>query len=146
MPKPRDKNDSPRARDLALLGGSLALLALSTILAVQADSSVRFPGVGNLPTFCLFRLFTGRQCPGCGMTRAFVALGHLDVTAAWSYHRISPLLYALVMVQIPYRTLRLLWDRFRRFSDVLEPRLHLTIILGLAALMIANWALRLASI
>lgn len=146
MPKPQDNNGSTRARDLALLGGSLMVLALSALLALRGSSSVRLPGVGNLPTFCLFRLFTGRQCPGCGMTRAFVALGHLDAAAAWHYHRVGPLLYALVMLQIPYRTLRLLWSRFRRLSDALEPHFHLALILGLAALMIANWLLRLAAI
>lgn len=35
-----------------------------------------------LPVFCPFRLLTGISCPGCGMTRAFLALAEFDVSLA----------------------------------------------------------------
>ena len=45
---------------------------------------------------CLFRLFLGIPCPGCGMTRALVSLLKMDIPAAAGYHGMVfflPLMY-----------------------------------------------------
>ncbi len=41
---------------------------------------------------CPFRLVTGIPCPGCGMTRAVLAACRGDMTAAFAYHPLFPLL------------------------------------------------------
>lgn len=41
---------------------------------------------------CVFRLMTGVPCPGCGMTRAWLAALRLDFAAAFAYH---PLFWAV---------------------------------------------------
>ena len=50
-------------------------------------------------TLCLFHLLTGRDCWGCGMTRALVSLMYLDFGAAWKFNRgvvvVAPLLVGL---------------------------------------------------
>lgn len=38
------------------------------------------------PLSCPFWMVTGLPCPGCGMSRALLALLRLDVRAAFSYH------------------------------------------------------------
>lgn len=35
---------------------------------------------------CPIRFLTGISCAGCGMSRALLALGHLDVGKAWHFH------------------------------------------------------------
>lgn len=40
---------------------------------------------------CPFQFFFGVSCPGCGMTRAFIALLHLDIVGAFRYHPLFPL-------------------------------------------------------
>ena len=48
-------------------------------------------------TTCPTVLFTGLPCPGCGMTRAFVKLLHLDFAGAWTMHPfIYPFLFFLI--------------------------------------------------
>jgi hypothetical protein len=42
---------------------------------------------------CPFRSLTGLLCPGCGMTRAFCALGHGELMRAIHFNALSPLLY-----------------------------------------------------
>jgi len=44
---------------------------------------------------CLIKKTTGISCPGCGMTRALLALVRLDVSAALYYH---PLVFFLLPV------------------------------------------------
>ncbi|MCF0259030.1 MAG: DUF2752 domain-containing protein [Erysipelotrichaceae bacterium] len=35
---------------------------------------------------CPVKFVTGLSCPGCGMTRAAIALLHLDFAASWYWH------------------------------------------------------------
>lgn len=48
------------------------------------------------PTICLFRLTTGLDCPACGLTRAFRAMGRLDASAAFRYNPLGPLIFLVV--------------------------------------------------
>jgi hypothetical protein len=52
------------------------------------------------PSFilCPFRAVTGHLCPGCGMTRAFCALGHGELRRAMHFNALSPLLYLSFIV------------------------------------------------
>ena len=68
---------------------ALAVLALSVLFAPQS-----LPEVST----CVFYAWTGVPCAGCGMTRAFCALGHGDAAAAWAYHPLSFPLYACVVL------------------------------------------------
>ncbi|WP_343559890.1 DUF2752 domain-containing protein [Sphingobacterium sp.] len=44
---------------------------------------------------CLWKTITGYECPGCGMTTAFIALLHMQWADAWSA---NPMIYAIVPV------------------------------------------------
>ncbi len=51
---------------------------------------------------CVFRLVTGIPCPGCGMTRAWLAALRGDFAAAAAYHPLFwavPVAFALVFAQ-----------------------------------------------
>ena len=53
---------------------------------------------------CVFRTVTGLSCPGCGMTRAWLAALRLDLSAALAYHPLFwavPLAVALACAQGP---------------------------------------------
>lgn len=45
---------------------------------------------------CLVRGLTGRDCPGCGMTRAFISIGHGRFAAAAAMHPASIPAYVIV--------------------------------------------------
>lgn len=51
---------------------------------------------------CIFRLMTGIPCPGCGMTRAWLAALRLDFAAAFAYHPlfwVVPIAFVLAFVR-----------------------------------------------
>jgi len=49
---------------------------------------------------CVFRYFLGIVCPGCGMTRAAIAVLHLDFASAFRFHPMFwsvPILFGAVL-------------------------------------------------
>lgn len=61
----------------------------------------------DMPSICLIRRLTGLKCPGCGMSRALLALIRLDISAAIGHNLlVLPILlyivYVLVCASISY--------------------------------------------
>ncbi|MBN1336410.1 MAG: DUF2752 domain-containing protein [Deltaproteobacteria bacterium] len=117
---PRGHPDPLSVSELVLLAGFLALLGASVILGPGEDS-VRILGV-RIPSFCLFYNLTGLHCPGCGLTRSFVFMGHGQVLDAFRIHPLGPILYLVVLEQAGVRS----WQsiralRARRLRDGATP-------------------------
>lgn len=62
-------------------------------LAVGGSLLLDLHTVEHGPVLCVSRLLFGIPCAGCGLTRAFVALGHGDLDVAIAFNPLSPLLY-----------------------------------------------------
>jgi len=57
----------------------------------------------DVPVMCGFRVMTGRECMGCGLTRSFAYMGHLQPVASFGMHKLGPFLWVLLVSQVPYR-------------------------------------------
>lgn len=90
----------------AMLAAAVAVLAAACILSNDGDSRVALFGMA-LPEICWSRRWLGWECPGCGLTRSFVALAHGDVARAWQFKPVGVLLFAFVVAQVPYRLVQL---------------------------------------
>ncbi len=66
-----------------LLIGLVAILALGGVYCILARQGLGIP--------CIFYTVTGLRCPGCGNSRAALALLRLDVKAALGYNMLFPL-------------------------------------------------------
>ncbi len=73
----------------------LFLIGLSFIGIYTAVSQKSPDEVSLIP--CIFHLVTDVPCPGCGMTRACIALTHAHFTEAWRYHPFSFLIVCLAI-------------------------------------------------
>ena len=126
-----------RRHHQSVLALACGVVALSFLLQVRDDQRVEFqilPGY-PLPHLCLSRLTFDVQCPGCGLTRSFIHLAHLDWQASYSVHRLGWLLALAVWVQIPFRLFALY------HKETLAPRITKSIGFTFIALIILNWLL-----
>ncbi len=124
--------------------GLAAVCVIGAALLLRVEEGTRVTALGfdrALPELCYWRTMFGMDCPGCGLTRCFIAAAHGHLAEAWSYNPVGLLLFAAVVFQIPYRAWQL-WrlstgrDEFQTFGA------HYAL-LGVSALLIVQWCIRL---
>ncbi len=108
---------------------TIKLIVFGFAIAVYAIFAYAF---GN-ESICIFKVYAGMPCPGCGMTRAFLSLfeGHLHEAFFW--HPLWPIVILGPMVywvldQRPNRSHKknlLIWGIFIAFVTVYAYRLYL---------------------
>jgi hypothetical protein len=86
---------------------------------------------------CLVRLAFGVPCPACGLTRAGLALAHLDLASAQRFH---PLAAALLGVAIATALLAFIAD------DAAWKRVVVVVTSSAGVALILVWALRFAGL
>jgi hypothetical protein len=91
----------------------------------------------TLPSICLTHTLLHMNCPGCGLTRSFVAMAHGHLRAAYAQHRVGPVIFLLVLLQIPLRAYAVFTGRLPRWAA--RPRLGELIGLVLFVALLANW-------
>jgi Protein of unknown function (DUF2752) len=124
---------------LALCAGTILLACL---LSVREQTQVVLPVLNwPLPELCLSRRALGWSCPGCGLTRCFIAFARGDVASAWSFNPAGVLLFVLVAVQIPYRAWQV-WRIARGHTAVTPSRLAQLPLIAAAVALVVQWLLR----
>ncbi len=103
-----------------MLGVSVAVIVLSFALQLNPAGRVRASWLpfDSLPPLCGSRAFFGINCPGCGLTRSFVALASGDMSESFRLHRIGWLMALAVVLQIPYRA----WGLYELRRGVISER------------------------
>ena len=136
---------SQKRTDAAVLALCVGMVLLSRCLCVDGAGRVSYGSGGgcSVPTSCLFKALCGLDCPSCGMTRSFVALAHANLRAAWRYNRVGPALFIFVLLQIPYRALRLLSPGLRLRTAQLDGKITLACMGALTLFLLVNWCVYL---
>ncbi len=113
---------------------AMGFLAAVGVVAMVVAWSGTAPGDLHFVP-CLFHALTGIPCPGCGITRAFVALFHGDFAQAWAHHPFVYLLAALAIgTALGPSSLRRAWQ------SVPGPARSGLLLLGVT-LCLTRWAL-----
>ncbi len=106
--------------------GVVLLLSVATILTAlllcQPEAGHVRIGVKQIPELCLIRKASGRECPGCGLVRGTLFALHLDLQTSWKHHTAGIPLAAVLLLQIPYRLIRM---RVRRETCWSEAEIRL---------------------
>jgi hypothetical protein len=124
-------------RHWTMLVISLLVIILSVTLRLNPSGTVgaAWLPISSLPPLCGSRALLGVECPGCGLTRSFVALGNGDWRESLRMHRVGWLLAAAVVLQIPYRAYSL-WELRRRLPQRSWPNWFGRLLI---AALLVNW-------
>lgn len=126
-----------------ILGLCLGVVVLSLILSLgDGPGHVVLPLINRpLPPLCQMKLLTGLDCPGCGLTRSFIALAHGQFAESFRFNPAGPLWFAFLALQIPYQAVQIARIRLGKCPLDLMWWGQGLIYLALTAL-IGQWALR----
>ncbi len=87
--------------------GKVGLLLLLPLLLIFVPTA----WFEHRRSFCIIKNLTGRNCPGCGMTRAISSASHGHFTQALRYNR----LVVIVLPLLAYEWLKALTRATRRY-------------------------------
>lgn len=134
----------PRRTHLVILIGCAIVVGLAMSMSIEGGERVALPGMGsNLPELCHLKRVFKIPCPGCGLTRSFISMGHFNLLAAASYNVIGIPLFLLTLLQIPYRAYWLMRPD-ERLMTLRAFRFEGAFMVGICVLLIAQWLVRLA--
>jgi hypothetical protein len=120
-------------RHWSMLVISIVVLVLSFVLSIR-ESRVACAGL-DMPMLCGSQALFGIDCPGCGLTRSFVALADGNLVQSLEFHRVGWFIFLTVACQIPYR-----WYRLHELrSKVATPTWPSYFGYLLVALLVSNW-------
>lgn len=124
------------------LGMAALVLLMSCWMSSSGENQVLVPGFKfPLPTLCSTKVLFGIDCPGCGLTRAFISISHGQLARAWHFNRASFFVYAFVAAQIPWHITQM-W-RLKNQRAPMDWDGVFLVPIGLTAVLLVNWLLRL---
>lgn len=120
----------------------LAWATLIGLSAVFIISMLWRPADEPTVILCPFRALTGLLCPGCGMTRAFCALGHGELMRAIRFNALSPFLYlSFIIIWIGAAATVFKFERVKKAVMRLRP--NMTASMLMLAVVLMWWVVRL---
>ena len=96
-------------------------------LTILCGILVAMVGLYQCPSMLLFNL----PCPGCGMTRAYLALLRLDPIRAFQWHPLFPIPLAVVVYTL-FRNRLIRWRKYEPFA-----------VIAILLLFIVTWGIRI---
>ncbi len=133
-------------RNVLILCTTVVILALT--LQTRTDQRVEFawlPGV-PMPETCASRSIFDIECPGCGLTRSFIAIAGGSLSAAFQQNRIGWLVAAGMLIQFPYRAWMMLHVRTRGLPEPVPEWVKLVFVWTLIVALVGNWLLKILGI
>lgn len=80
------------SRKIKALGIIVLLLIIPLIL-----SQITISQLSKAPSLCIYKNITGKDCWGCGTTRAIVSLFQLDFSLAYQYNKRIVIIFPLLL-------------------------------------------------
>lgn len=99
----KDPKNQKKIREHFVFSNMLRLFLAGILYCIlMLVSDIRIP--------CIFYKITGVQCPGCGMSRAILALMHGKWKQAFYYNRLSITLLPVLLLYLLYRSKKYIYD------------------------------------
>lgn len=124
-------------RQRFMLGLSLFVIMAAFSLRTLDTGGVQISWLPQLPIpeLCGSRVMFGVSCPGCGLTRSFIALADGDFASSLQFNRIGWIMALTLIAQIPYR-IYMMSKPPELVIDLRWPKWFATFLI---ALLFGNW-------
>lgn len=119
-------------------GGVAGFIALTAVLAVSISVSPFHKGEFTL---CVVKNIFGIPCPGCGMTRAFLFMGHGHFIDAIKMNPNSPVAFLIVLITWLNRATRLSAGKWVKM-ELSQLEKTIVYVMSVSA-MVSGWAYNL---
>ena len=120
----------------------LGVFFMSLAMKTEGPSQVFLPGMQTpMPELCSSRMLFGVDCPGCGMTRAFISISHGQLRRAWQFNPASFVVYLLIVGQIPWQAFQL-W-RIRQGRLTIQSNWVYLVPTVAIVMILAQWLIRM---
>ena len=145
---PRDPVELRRLHHRNMLIVCSLVVVLALTLETRTDQLVEFSWLRGvpMPETCASRSLFDVECPGCGLTRSFIAIASGDFSNAFQLNRTGWLLALGLLIQFPYRLYLLYHIRTRGLPEPGANWLKLVFSWALIVALIGNWALKILGI
>ena len=121
------------------------VMSLAFLMEREGESVVYFPFSSvAMPEVCHLKRELGVDCPGCGLTRAFLSIARFDFKSALHLNPASFFVFALVAVQIPWRITQLV--RLLLGRSQLSAGWFFWYIVFCSAVLLLQWFLKLGGV
>jgi hypothetical protein len=91
------------------------ILSIGTFLFPVALYFIPLNWLGKQPTICLYKIITGHNCYGCGMTRAVLSAMHFQFENAYHFNKLVIIVLPL-LIYIWAKTAINLWKKSRNIK------------------------------
>lgn len=101
----------------------IAILCIAILFILIANRIITIP--------CAFHEITGFYCPGCGVTRMFLAVAELNFYQAFRY---NPFVFVLLIIYLNYKLYYLilwLFDRNKKSKKIPELVIYIILIVAI---------------
>ena len=124
-----------------MLTGSVIIMLLSFLMKTNDSNQVFVPGVPvAMPESCVTKMYWGFDCPGCGMTRAFIRISKGQFSKARQLNGASFVVYLFFAIQIPWHAMQLL--RIGKGIGPVDSWLTIVPALGVIVTLVVCWIWR----
>jgi len=118
------------------------IILFSFLMKSEGEKAVYMPGFSSaMPETCTAQRLFGVDCPGCGMTRAFISISSGRFARAWSFNPASFAVYLFVAVQIPWHMIQI-W-RLKNGKLPIVTRWAYMAPIAMVVVMVVHWTWRL---
>ena len=124
-----------------MLVGALIVMLLSFLMTTNEFNQVFLPGIAMaMPESCVTKMYLGFDCPGCGMTRAFIKISDGRFVEAWQLNSASFVVYLFFAIQIPWHGMQL--TRIAKGKAVVDSWLTILPALAVIVTLVVCWIWR----